>query len=424
MYDIKSLKIISSDCTILYVEDEEAIAQTLITYLSKFFKEVVYAKNGEEGLELFKEKNFDVVITDIKMPKLNGLEMSKKIKEINPYQNIIIVSAYSEIDNFLESIKLGIDGYIIKPIDYESLNKTLFKTVSKIKAFKDNKEYEKKLQELLSQLQIDNDQLKQFIEVVDKVAIVSRTNLKGKITYVNDLFCEISGFEKNELIGHSHNIIRHPDMPKSVYQELWKTIQAGEIWEGTLKNKTKDESSYFVHAVIIPLFDIDSNIKEYIGIRFLTTEEEQEKREFKKKVMTNYIEFKKTNINATQMISSLTKELEQTKQEYNLYKNQMSKDEEKYKKAQRQIDFYEKASKEKEKQYHKILNIQKENLIKLSDSHKQSLIVIDNLKKEIEKLKEEQKIKSKEIIKINGELNDQRNIISDLRDTIKNISEE
>ena len=423
MDTLKELKEISSDYSVLYVEDDREIAKTLITYLSKLFKEVVYAQNGEEGLELYKHYNYDIIITDIMMPKMNGLEMSNEIKKINPNQNIIVVSAYAEIENFVESIKIGIDGYIIKPINYIDMNNTLFKTVSKIKAFKDNSGYEKKLEELLSQLKVDNDRLKQFNKVIDKVAIVSKTDLKGNITYINDFFVDISGFTREELIGQTHNIVRHPDMSKSVYTELWETIQKGEPWEGTIKNKKKDGSAYYVHAVVIPLLDSEKNIKEYIGIRFLTTDEEVEKREFKKKVMTNYMEFKKTNMNAIGMISDLSKELEQLKTEYDSNKLQLEKVNKKYSKASNQIDFYEKGFKEKDNQYYKVLEIQKSNLQKISESHKKSLNIIEKQKREIEVLREEHKIKAKEVIRLNNELNDQTKIILDLRDTIKNISE-
>ncbi len=189
MENLKDLKDIACNYSVLYVEDDKDIANNLISYLSKLFKEVVYAENGgEEALTLYKDAEFDIVITDIMMPKVNGLEMSEKIKEINPNQNIIIISAYAEIDNFLKSIKLGIDGYITKPINYVDMNNTLFKTVTKIKAFRDNQIYEEKLEKILAQLQMDNTQLKQLTEVIDKVAIVSKTDLEGIITYVNDFF--------------------------------------------------------------------------------------------------------------------------------------------------------------------------------------------------------------------------------------------
>lgn len=424
MKDLKDLKNISSNFSVLYVEDDENIAMTLVNYLSKFFKEVVYAKNGEEGLELYKQDNYDIVITDIVMPKMDGLQMSEEIKKININQNIIIISAYAEIENFLRSIKIGIDGYIVKPVNYADMNSTLYKTVSKIKAFHDNIKYEKDLESALFQSKLSNNELKQYTEVVDKVAIVSKTDLKGNITYVNDFFCEISGYTKEELLGKSHNIIRHEDMSAGVYKELWQVIQSGKSWEGTIKNKAKDGNAYFVHAVIIPMFNIDNSIKEYIGIRFLTTHEEVEKRKFKKQVMTDYIEFKKTNLNAIQRISELDNELEKAKHDYEQLQLQTSKNEQKLKKAQRQIDFYEKGSKERDSQYQKILDMQKTNLIKISESHKKSLNLIEKQKKQINDLMEEQKVKAKEIIRLNGELNEQTKIILDLRDTIKNIDDD
>lgn len=85
------------------------------------------------------------------MPKMDGIEMSKEIKEINQYQNILIISAYSDTKDFVTSIKLGIDGYIIKPIDYEQLNLTLYKITTKINTFKENQEYKNNLESLVEQ---------------------------------------------------------------------------------------------------------------------------------------------------------------------------------------------------------------------------------------------------------------------------------
>ena len=70
--------------------------------------------------------------------------------------------------------------------------------------------------------------------------IVSRTDLKGIITYANDTFAEISGYEVDELIGKAHNIVRHPDMPKSIFKELWQDLQTKGSWSGVVKNKRKD----------------------------------------------------------------------------------------------------------------------------------------------------------------------------------------
>jgi len=80
--------------------------------------------------------------------------------------------------------------------------------------------------------------------------IVSRTDFDGRITYVNETFARISGYKPEELVGKNHSIIRHPDMPKSAFKDLWETIQRGETWEGYVKNLRKDKGYYWVLAHI------------------------------------------------------------------------------------------------------------------------------------------------------------------------------
>lgn len=82
--------------------------------------------------------------------------------------------------------------------------------------------------------------------------IVSRTDLQGKITQVNDAFVEISGYTEAELIGQPHCILRHPDMPKQAYQDLWSTVQSGNKWHGYVKNLCKDGGHYWVYATVVP----------------------------------------------------------------------------------------------------------------------------------------------------------------------------
>jgi diguanylate cyclase (GGDEF)-like protein/PAS domain S-box-containing protein len=90
--------------------------------------------------------------------------------------------------------------------------------------------------------------------MVDKYVITSSTDLKGNITYVSEAFCNISGYCKEELIGKNHNIVRHQDMPKTIYEVMWNTIQGGDTWVGEIKNKTKDGGFYWVNAHISPIF--------------------------------------------------------------------------------------------------------------------------------------------------------------------------
>lgn len=115
--------------------------------------------------------------------------------------------------------------------------------------------------------------LEQYKATVDKSFIVSKTDPKGNITYVNKEFCTISGYEKNELLGKSHNIIRHPDMPKEIFKEMWDTIKVNKKpWRGKVKNLKKDGGEYWVKAIINPILDANNDVIEYISIRTDFTE--------------------------------------------------------------------------------------------------------------------------------------------------------
>jgi len=111
---------------------------------------------------------------------------------------------------------------------------------------------------------IENEQYKYAI---DNYMIVSKTDIEGTITFVNNAFCEISGYSKSELLGSKHSKIRHPDMKNVFFKNLWETITNGKTWTGTVKNKNKNGKTYYVKSIIIPIFDKNLKIKEFISIR-------------------------------------------------------------------------------------------------------------------------------------------------------------
>ncbi len=270
------MKEILKESIILYVEDNKDLREKVKSLLNLIFKKVLIAEDGEKGLELyFKNKNnIDVIVSDINMPNLNGIDLLKSIRKENKEIPFILSSAYTETEYLLESIKYNVSEYIPKPIDIKDM-------LSKIANLCEEKDNAQKL--ILKEKEI-----KMYLDALNKVAIVSKTDLKGNITYVNNIFCEVAQYKQEELIGKPHNIVRHPDMPKSAFENLWKDIQKGKKWQGKVKNLAKDRTPYYVNATIFPLYDNTSKeITGYIGIRFLTTEEENEKREFKKKVIVN-----------------------------------------------------------------------------------------------------------------------------------------
>ena len=103
-------------------------------------------------------------------------------------------------------------------------------------------------------------------EVPENELIISRTDLKGVITHANETFAKISGYEVDELIGKPHNVVRHPDMPKSVFKDIWETLKKRQSWQGTIKNKRKDGGYYWVHANISGVYK-DGKLVEYKSLR-------------------------------------------------------------------------------------------------------------------------------------------------------------
>ncbi len=271
---------------ILYVEDDANVREKLSVLLNKLSDFVDTAVDGEDGYIKFKDnfdKNtpYDLIITDINMPKLNGIEMVKKIKNTDDDISIILTTANNEKETFLESIDLGVSSYIIKPINvvklYEKIDKIAQKIYYKNQFFKKQKE------------------LETYTDIIESVAVISKTDLKGIITYVDDAFCEVSGFTKEELIGQNHNIVRHPENPKEVYKNLWDVIQSGKIWEGKVRNIDKQGNPWYAKSTIFPIFDDkNENIIEYMAIRFIITDEYEEKRELASRLIKNTVTHKTT----------------------------------------------------------------------------------------------------------------------------------
>jgi len=82
--------------------------------------------------------------------------------------------------------------------------------------------------------------------------LVSETNAKGIITFANKQFCDVAEYSLEELIGQPHNMVRHTDMPKAAFEDLWKTVKSGQVWQGYVKNKTKSGGYYWVYATVYP----------------------------------------------------------------------------------------------------------------------------------------------------------------------------
>jgi len=254
MDDIEEIIKYSQNLKLLYVEDNQEARESTQLILEEFFTDIVVAVDGKDGLEKYKSNDIDLIITDINMPKLNGLEMIKLIREIDNDVPILVLSAYNESGYFMDSIKLGVEGYLLKPIDIEQFLGVLVKVTEKLK--------------LKAQVKTTFQFLTQYEDATNNSSIVSKTDSDGVITFVNEQFCKISEYSKDELIGRNHNIVRHPDSSSEIYKDMWNTIKNNkQIWKGIVRNLSKSGKSYYSDTTIKPILNQNGEIIEYISLR-------------------------------------------------------------------------------------------------------------------------------------------------------------
>jgi phosphoserine phosphatase RsbU/P len=237
---------------VLYIENDLEIQVSTIQTLKPFFTNIVTASTGKDSLNIFinnKNEPFDLIITDINIPIIDGINISKQIRVINESIPILILSSYNESKYLLDCIDIGIDGYLSKPLN---LDKFLFHMKRIIKTIKSKTDQEKNIKELYCK----HDYL---IETINKNIIFSRTDLLGNIIDVSDAFCNISGYTKDELIGQTQSIIKHPDMEDIIFADMWNTISQELIWNGDIKNLNKNGSYFWVNTNIEPYYDVNKN---------------------------------------------------------------------------------------------------------------------------------------------------------------------
>lgn len=170
---ISELRESSEGLTLLYVEDNKGLQVIARRLMEKFFSNVISASDGEEGYQLFKELRPQIIITDIRMPRLNGLDMIKKIKKIDPDIKVIITSAYDDKEYLLEAVKIGVFDYLKKPVKIDDLASTLLKCIKSIDSEENGSLFNSHISDMVNYQR-------------DILALVSN----GKILFVNQMFLE------------------------------------------------------------------------------------------------------------------------------------------------------------------------------------------------------------------------------------------
>ena len=283
--------------TLLYVEDDDIIRNELSQLLANFFSQVLVAKDGKEGLRTFLENQdtIDIVLTDINMPLYNGIEMVKKIRNIDSKISVIFATAYSDNEFLLHAIKLRVQEYIIKPIDIRKLLSFLNDIASNL------------YQEFL--LKQQQYELTKYKEILDSNNIVIKTDARLNITYVNQLFCDISGYSDSELIGKEFKSLKFPDVSNDIYTDLYAKVLNNKPWHGNLKNIKKDKTHYTCDTHVFPTLGENGEMNGAISIQKDITKELNKKREIQLALMRDksdiFIRSKEGSLEQNQLINDL-----------------------------------------------------------------------------------------------------------------------
>ena len=246
------------DISVLYVEDELPTRDKIARILKREVRRLFLAENGKEGLALFELHHPDIVITDIKMPVMDGLEMAERIKAIDNDVHVVLTTAHGEADYLMKSIKVGVDKYLMKPVDMSTLSRIL-RDMSRIIG-------------IARELKAKTILLEEYKRAVDESNIVCKTDTEGRIAYVNDEFCKAYGYNRKELLGRDYKVILHPPVDEGMLLAMQATISSKRIWKGILEHENKRGHSYFVDVTIVPILGADGEIVEFIYIGHDVTE--------------------------------------------------------------------------------------------------------------------------------------------------------
>ncbi len=251
---------------ILIVDDNAKNIQLAANVLkSTHLYNIFFATSGQRAIDLLAQESYSLILLDINMPGLDGYQTAKIIQEDESTSHIpiIFLSANANKESIKKGFEYGGKDYITKPFDESEL-------INRVKTHVELFQAKQALQYEVSNTKV---LLEQYKLAVDAGASVSKSDLDGNITYVNDKFCELCKYSREELIGQNHRIFRSPDVADAVYKDLWDTIQSKKTWNGFVKNITKYGDYYYFEATIIPILDADNNILEYISIRTDITKE-------------------------------------------------------------------------------------------------------------------------------------------------------
>ncbi|MDR0747147.1 MAG: EAL domain-containing protein [Helicobacteraceae bacterium] len=251
--------------SVLYVEDDLHILDAIQKPLGRHVKELYVATNGAEGLHIFSLYAPDIVITDIKMPVMDGLKMAREIKAQSPGTPIIIVSAFNEAEYFTSALDIRIDQYLFKPINMDTLIETVERCARHIAL---ESEVKRKNAELATHIKI----LSGYKYAIDVSSLVCKLDRFGSYTDVNQARSDLLGYTKEELSGKRYTILCHTLFKPEEKLAIEDAIDKNLLYKGVVRMQTKSGGSLYCDTTLVPIFDENGQCCEIISIERDITE--------------------------------------------------------------------------------------------------------------------------------------------------------
>jgi PAS domain S-box-containing protein len=244
---------------VMLVDDESALQAVHVSILRKAGMEVCVANDPLLVIEKLENFTADVLLLGMEMEECSGPELAVLLHDDPQYAEIPIVylSAESELLLQIQSINSSNENYLSRHVAASHLVDVLSAHAQKYRKRREQSEI----------LRSARYELERQQQALDSHAIVSVADMHGTIVYVNEKFCEVSGYSSEELIGKTHRIIKSGQHPAEFYAGMWDTIVKGDIWHGEVCNRRKDGSFYWVDTSIVPFMDVDGFPYHYISIR-------------------------------------------------------------------------------------------------------------------------------------------------------------
>lgn len=249
---------------VLLIDDDETLLEYYATVLRDAGMDVEALSKPLNGLKVLAEFKPDIVIMDVYMPECSGPELAQVIRQDDAWalMPIMFLSTESDLNRQLAAMGLGGDDFLVKPVEAGHL---VAAVVARAKRARWTNRLNKNLESALRESEFQ-------LVTMNQHAVVSMADIGGRIISVNDKFCEISGYSREELLGQNHRILKSGYHPAAHYQEMWDTISHGKVWQGTICNRRKDGSEYWVESTIVPFLDDKGKPYKYVSVRTDITE--------------------------------------------------------------------------------------------------------------------------------------------------------